>query len=160
LLPDYLAKDLRVVFCGTAAGRRSGEVGHYYAGRGNKFWRALYEVGLTPERLSYREDARILEYGVGLTDLAKGVSGMDRELPAGALSPGRLQSVVAGWQPRILAFNGLNAGRAMLGKKTVDRYGRYQVAGFPPIWILPSTSGAANAHWSIELWKELAQQAS
>jgi TDG/mug DNA glycosylase family protein len=36
-LPDYLALDLRVVFCGTAVSARSAEVGGYYAGPGNEF---------------------------------------------------------------------------------------------------------------------------
>ena len=43
-LPDLLLPDLRVVFVGTAAGKRSAELGHYYAGRGNRFWRTLHEV--------------------------------------------------------------------------------------------------------------------
>jgi double-stranded uracil-DNA glycosylase len=36
-LPDYLAFGLRVVFCGTAAGKTSASSGHYYAGTGNLF---------------------------------------------------------------------------------------------------------------------------
>src|SRR2546427_10087333 len=46
-LPDLLAPSLRVVFVGTAAGRESAAK-CYYAGRGNRFWRTLHEVGLTP----------------------------------------------------------------------------------------------------------------
>jgi len=38
MLPDVLAANLDVVFCGTAAGKRSAEVGMYYAGPGNRFW--------------------------------------------------------------------------------------------------------------------------
>jgi double-stranded uracil-DNA glycosylase len=55
ILPDVLAPNLKVVFCGTAAGTQSAEVGAYYAGRGNKFWRTLYEIGLTPRQLAPHE---------------------------------------------------------------------------------------------------------
>ena len=41
ILPDVLAKGLRVVFCGTAASAMSAEQGAYYAGRGNAFWGTL-----------------------------------------------------------------------------------------------------------------------
>jgi len=41
VLPDYPAPNLMVVFVGTADGERSASVGHYYAGRGNKFWKRV-----------------------------------------------------------------------------------------------------------------------
>jgi TDG/mug DNA glycosylase family protein len=56
-LADLLATDLRVVFVGTAAGRRSAALGHYYAGRGNRFWRTLFDIGLTPRRFGCRPDS-------------------------------------------------------------------------------------------------------
>jgi TDG/mug DNA glycosylase family protein len=73
-LPDYLAPDLRVVFCGTAVGMRSASIGHYYAGTGNEFWALLCASGLVCEQLTYADDARILEFGIGLTDVAKHVA--------------------------------------------------------------------------------------
>ena len=45
-LPDLLQPDLDVVFVGTAAGRRSADVGHYYVGAGNRFWSTLHHVGI------------------------------------------------------------------------------------------------------------------
>jgi hypothetical protein len=81
LLDDLLPPGLRLVICGTAAGERSAKLGAYYAGRGNKFWRTLHEVGLTPDRTLIPSEFReLLSYGIGLTDLAKGVSGMNHTL--------------------------------------------------------------------------------
>ena len=57
-LPDVVLPGLKVVFCGTAAGTRSAQVGAYYAGRGNKFWRTLFQVGLTPRPLDPHEFVR------------------------------------------------------------------------------------------------------
>lgn len=74
VLPDYLAPGLRVVFCGTAVGETSAKRGHYYAGPGNEFWPLLYESGLVSEPLTPQDDARIVEFGIGLTDLAKRIA--------------------------------------------------------------------------------------
>ena len=70
ILPDLLANNLELVIVGTAAGRVSGRRGLYYAG--NRFWRTLHEVGLTPIELRPGEHGKLLDYGIGLTDLAKG----------------------------------------------------------------------------------------
>ncbi len=80
LIRDVLAPDLRVVFCGTALGTRSAQVGAYYAGRGNRFWSTLHEVGLTPVLLRPEEYTRVLDYGIGLTDICKTRSGSDAEV--------------------------------------------------------------------------------
>ena len=85
VLPDVLAPGLRVVFCGTAPGTESARAKAYYAHPQNRFWRAVFEAGLTPRRLAPAEYALAPRFGLGLTDIAKRASGMDRELPAGAL---------------------------------------------------------------------------
>ena len=85
VLPDALRPGLRIVFCGTAAGNVSAARGAYYADPQNKFWRALHEVSLSPRLLRPEEFREALQWGVGLTDMAKQVSGMDRELPPGVL---------------------------------------------------------------------------
>jgi len=78
ILPDLLANDLDLVIVGAAAGRVSAERRLYYAGPGNQFWRILHEVGLTPIELRPDDYAKLLDYGIGLTDLAKGACGADR----------------------------------------------------------------------------------
>ena len=44
VLPDVLERGLKVVFCGTALGPTSAQVGAYYAGPGNQFWDVLFSV--------------------------------------------------------------------------------------------------------------------
>ena len=46
-------------------------VGHYYAGRDNEFWPLLFEGGVVPEPFDYRDDKRVIEFAIGLTDLVK-----------------------------------------------------------------------------------------
>jgi TDG/mug DNA glycosylase family protein len=88
---DLLRPGLRLVICGTAAGETSAKLGAYYARPGNKFWRVLHEVGLTPDRALFPSEFReLLTYGIGLTDLAKGVSGMDHTLMRQSLRPSQI----------------------------------------------------------------------
>src|ERR1700729_4350391 len=85
VLPDLLRPGLRIVFCGTAAGNVSATRGAYYAHPQNRFWSALHAFGLTPRQVRPEDYAELSQWGLGLTDIAKHVSGMDRELPPGAL---------------------------------------------------------------------------
>ncbi len=155
MLPDHLAPGLRVLFCGTAAGTASAARGHYYAGPGNRFWGLLATTGLTPRQLAPEEDHLLPGFGLGLTDLAKGVAGMDREIPAGAYDPARLAALVAEWQPGVVAFTSLTAARLALGDKGLNA--GPQPGGFAgsAVWALPSPS-RANGHFSPGVWQALA----
>jgi hypothetical protein len=112
VLPDYLAPGLRVVFCGTAVSTTPASRGHYYAGPGNEFWPLLHESGLTPVLLTPDEDARVLEFGLGLTDLAKTVAASsDAGLGAHYDIDGFVEKI-EGLPPAWLAFHGKAAGKA------------------------------------------------
>jgi TDG/mug DNA glycosylase family protein len=156
ILEDLLRPNLRLVICGTAAGTRSAEIGAYYAGRGNKFWRTIHAIGLTPHLVA-PEDWRSLDaFGIGFTDMAKSHFGMDKDLPAGCFDAGRLRTAIEEVQPGALAFNGKAAAKAFLGRAPVEYGRREETIGKTAIWILPSTSGAASGAWSVGPWKELA----
>ncbi len=161
ILPDVLAPSLRIVFCGTAAGAVSAARGCYYAHPQNKFWRALYAAGLTPRLLSPSEFASLPAYGLGLTDIAKSVSGMDNQLPAGALARGPCAAMAAkirAAQPKILAFTSLTAGRRFL-KREAGFGEQPQRILATRIWLLPSPSPAANWNWDEKWWRALGEAA-
>ncbi|MBS0431922.1 MAG: mismatch-specific DNA-glycosylase [Proteobacteria bacterium] len=156
VLPDVLAPDLRVVFCGTAAGTRSARDGAYYAHPGNYFWRTLFETGLTPRRLSPHEFPRVPEFGIGLTDLAKRHFGADHELPRDAFDAASLQRKIARCKPRIIAFTSKNAAYGYFGR--VLAYGEQdERVATSRVFVLPSPSGQARKFWDIEPWHELAR---
>jgi len=161
ILPDVLAPGLRIVFCGTAAGNVSAARGCYYAHPQNKFWRTLEAVGLTPYRLDPPDFAMAPRWGIGLTDIAKGVSGMDKQLPLGALGrePCRTMAAkIAAARPNILAFTSLTAGRRYLGHDAA--FGEQpETIGVTRIWLLPSPSPAANWNWEEGWWRALAAAA-
>lgn len=156
VLPDVLRPGLRLVFCGTAAGRRSAADRAYYAHPGNMFWRALWQAGLTPHRLEPAQYRELLDYGIGLTDLAKRHIGNDSELPHDAFDVPALRTRIAHHAPHMLAFTSKQAGRQALGHAVT--------LGLQPeqfettrLFVLPSPSGQARGHWDIQPWRDLAR---
>ena len=161
ILPDVLRPGLKIVFCGTAVGTVSARRGAYYAHPQNKFWRALFAVGMTPRLLAAEEYRLLPQWGIGLTDIAKHVSGMDAELPAGALGKeacAALTAKIRENQPDFLAFTSLTGGRRWLGRAanlgdSGERIGKTRV------WLLPSPSPTAGYRWDESWWRRLAEAA-
>jgi len=154
VLPDVLQPGLQLVFCGTAAGKRSAAEGAYYAHPGNLFWRALCDAGLTPRLYAPAEFPLLPLLGIGLTDLAKRHSGNDDELPRDAFDVDALRRKIERHAPRLLAFTSKAAARAALGHPA--GYGlQAERIGGTQIFVLPSPSGQARGHWTIEPWREL-----
>lgn len=156
VLPDLLRPGLRLVFCGTAAGRASARAGAYYAGPGNAFWPTLAYVGLTPRELAPGEFELLPEHGIGLTDLCKVRHGSDAEVGTTEFDVDGLHARIAAAEPERLAFNGKNAARGAL-ERAVDYGCQDEPFGGAEVWVLPSTSGAARGHWDVGPWEELAQ---
>jgi TDG/mug DNA glycosylase family protein len=156
ILPDILGPNLKVVFCGTAAGAVSAKRGAYYAGPGNKFWKIIHKIGLTDRVLTPEEYPEVQGFGIGLTDVAKLTSGADSTLRAAHFDRAGLRDAMVRHRPRALAFNGKKAAQVFLQRPC--NYGRQaQFVGTTLIYVLPSTSGAANGSWSETPWHELAR---
>ncbi len=163
VLPDVLAPGLRIVFCGTAAGTESARRQAYYAHPQNRFWRALAEAGLTPRLLAPAEYRLMPSFGLGLTDLAKRASGMDRELPAGALgraAQAELREKIEAHGPGVLAFTSLTAGRRFLSRADAGFGPQPERIGATAIWVLPSPSPTAGWNFDIAPWRALAAAAA
>ena len=159
ILPDVLAPNLRVVFCGTAAGTRSAREGAYYAHPGNYFWRTLFEAGLTPRRIAPHDFREVLQYGIGMTDLAKRHFGADHELPRDAFDAAALKRKLARFKPAIVAFTSKNAAFGYFGRVLACGEQPERIAA-SRVFVLPSPSGQARKFWNIEPWRQLAEAAA
>ncbi len=161
-LRDLLKCNLRVIFIGTAAGKRSAVLGHYYAGHGNRFWRTLHEVGLTPRLFEPREFSDLLALGIGLTDMSKLGAGMDHQIAKRQFDPEQFEANVRHYRPRVVAFTSKKAASIWLGKAATRAiaYGRQpqRPTDFPEMFVLPSPSGAARFYWDITPWRQLAER--
>jgi len=159
VLPDVLRDDLDVVFCGTAAGHVSAELGQYYAGPGNEFWNVLSDAGFTPETLRPCEFQRVLDYDIGLTDLNKEQSGRDDELTRDGYDATGLEQKVLSYRPRVLAFTSGTAAKKFYRRTKVPWGPQAKPIGETIVWVLPSTSAIARKHWPglKHHWYELAK---
>ncbi|MEI7713257.1 MAG: mismatch-specific DNA-glycosylase [Rhodospirillales bacterium] len=154
VLPDLLVPGLRLVVCGSAAGTASAAKGAYYAGPGNKFWPILAETGLTPRLLRPEEFPLLAAFGIGLTDLAKHASGPDAAIKRRDYDTEGLATRIRAYRPAVLAFNGKRPASIFLGHRVL--YGLQPILpDFPPIFVLPSTSGLASGHWDPTHWHDV-----
>jgi len=133
-------------------------VGHYYAHPGNRFWRTIHEVGLTPRRYEPGEFRSLLSLGFGFTDLCKSGAGMDHQIVDHPIDVAGFKSKIRRFRPRSIAFTSKKAASFFYEKPTkAIALGRQRCDGdFPDIFVLSSPSGAASGSWTIEPWRELA----
>ncbi len=156
VLDDVLAPGLGAIICGSAVSAASARAGAYYANPQNRFWRTLHEVGLTPRELAPADYRRLIDHGIGLTDLAKQESGADWTLSPSAYDVDGLAARVVPLAPGALAFNGKTPANAFYGADGLA-YGRQpRGLGAIPVFVLPSTSPAARRYWDIAPWRDFA----
>src|SRR5687768_18516687 len=65
-IPDVIAPDLNVLFCGINPGLYSGATGHHFARPGNRFWPSLHGAGFTRRLLDPSEERLLLASGYGI----------------------------------------------------------------------------------------------
>lgn len=156
ILPDVLQPDLKVVFCGTAASNKSAQLRAYYAGPDNYFWGILYRVGLTPYQLEPHEFRRVLEYGIGLTNIVRNATGMDKHLVKADFDAQILRTNILQVNPKVLAFNGKKAAQEFFNQPMIAYGQQPETVGETTVFVLPSTSGAARGFWNETYWYALA----
>lgn len=109
-LEDLVREGLDVLFVGFNPNPLAIEREHYYARSTNRFWEDLHEAGFVPRVLrGPHEDRRVLEFGVGLTDVVKRPTATSDQLTAADYRAGfaRLALLVERQRPRLVCFNGL-----------------------------------------------------
>jgi TDG/mug DNA glycosylase family protein len=149
-LPDILPADgtLRVLFVGINPGLRSAEVGHNFAGPGNRFWPAMHLAGFTPRRFTPEEDVLLPQLGLGITNIAdrptRAASELSREeLRAGAA---QLEELVAHTRPRLVVIVGITAYRHAFDRPKATLGLQEDTVGGRPVWVLPNPSGLNAGH--------------
>ena len=159
-LPDLIEPGVRLLFVGFNPSVRAARLGHYYAGRNNRFWDLLAASGLTPRRFHFEEDRRLLELGIGVTDLVKRPTRSAAEVTAAEYREGvgRLRAILAEIQPRVVCYNGKGVYLMAAGVPAAP-WGRQATRVAPGVtdFVVPSPSGLARipfaekARWYTEL---------
>jgi double-stranded uracil-DNA glycosylase len=163
-LRDRIAPGLRVLFVGINPGVRSAVTGHHFAGFSNRFWKLLRDSKLVPEPITYEEDARLVEWQLGITNLiARPSPGINDLRPAEYVEGWRILSrKIRRYHPTVVALVGVTLYRAVLpllqdvpaGERRAARLSPEHVLGLRPetihgarLFVLPNPSGR-NANFS------------
>ncbi len=163
-LPDVLAPELRIVFCGINPGLASAAAGAHFANPRNDFWRLLHDAALTPRLLAPHEQWELLRFGLGVTNAARratpGSGDLRRADFTGAAS--RLEQLCAELGPSYLAFVGKEAYRGAFGVRPPLGLLDHRISD-SRLFVLPSTSPANAAvpyEERLTWFQELAGRAS
>ncbi|MEA2507143.1 MAG: double-stranded uracil-DNA glycosylase [Actinomycetota bacterium] len=159
-ISDLIAPGLRVLFVGINPGLYSAAVGHHFARPGNRFWPVLHASGFTPRLLSPFEERELLKLGLGITNVVARTTATAAELATEELKQGVdvLAGKVRRYQPRVVAFLGLDSYRKGLGRPRAAIGLQEETISGSALWLLPNPSGL-NAHFQIPelaaLYREL-----
>nr|WP_205516885.1 mismatch-specific DNA-glycosylase [Paenibacillus sp. SYP-B3998] len=107
-ISDHLQENLSILFVGYNPSLRSGETGHHYASPSNRFYRILFQTGLTPRLYKPQEDGDLLQLGYGFTNIVSRPT-----LTAAEISPDEyregsviLRDKIQTYHPKVVCFVG------------------------------------------------------
>jgi len=139
-----------VLFVGINPGIRSAQTGHHFAGYSNRFWKLLFDSKLVPERIDWRDDQRLPEWGFGITNLVPretpGIDTLSRDECLAGVEV--LRKKVRRFKPEIVAFVGVSLYRWIFGITGAVGLGPQREAfEGAQVFVLPNPSGR-NANFS------------
>ncbi len=150
-LPDVIAKNLRVLFCGINPGLYTAAAGHHFARPGNRFWPALYKSGFTDRLLSPFDERELLKAKLGITNVVSHATASASEVTKEDFVRGgrTLRRKVRRYRPRIVAILGIEAYRKAFGQLEVEIGEQDETIGEARLWVLPNPSGL-NANYQLK----------
>jgi TDG/mug DNA glycosylase family protein len=142
-VPDVIAPDLDVLFCGINPGLFTAAVGHHFARPGNRFWKVLQASGFSDDVLDPYEERRLLELGIGVTNLVSRATATATELTREELRTGARQVArrVTRWRPRYVAVLGMTAYRLAFDRPRAGIGEQPEQLSGARVWLLPNPSG-------------------
>lgn len=162
-VPDVIAPQLRVLFCGINPSLYSAAVGHHFARPGNRFWPALHRAGFVDRVLDPSEERELLARGIGITNVVPCATASAAELTPDDYRRGAalLLRKVKKFAPAVVAFVGIEAYRIATGQPRATIGPQPQPFGGARAWLLPNPSGL-NAHYQLDrlgaIYGELARE--
>ena len=161
-LPDVIAANLRVLFCGINPGLYTAAVGHHFARPGNRFWPALHQSGFTERLVSPFDERDLLKSGIGISNVVPHATASAAELTKeDFIAGGRaLAAKVKRYHPQVVAILGVGAYRHAFAKPKAQIGEQAERIHDARVWVLPNPSGL-NANYQlpelVRLFGELRQ---
>lgn len=153
VVPDLVAPNLTVLFCGINPGLYTAAIGHHFGRPGNRFWPALHGAGFTPRLLKPWEEHELLPLGYGITNMVPRTTAAASALrPEEYVAGGaRLAHLVRTCTPRVVAFLGIGAYRTAFGRPKAQLGLQPERLEGSRLWALPSPSGLNANHQLSDL---------
>ncbi|KAJ4397438.1 uracil DNA N-glycosylase Thp1 [Gnomoniopsis smithogilvyi] len=108
-LPDALAPNLHVLFCGLNPGIQTAIDGHAYSSPTNRFWKLMYSSGVLPVPCTAQEDRTLPKrFNLGLTNIVERPSRNGSQLSKAEMDAGVpvLEEKVRRWRPEVVCLVG------------------------------------------------------
>jgi double-stranded uracil-DNA glycosylase len=159
---DHIKEQLKILFVGFNPSIRSSETGYHFANPNNRFWRILHEADLTPRRYDASEDARLLDLGMGITNIVARPTKAADEITKEEYKEGKdiLQRKIEKLKPKVVCFVGKGVYQEYSGLKNVP-WGMQDKAVVPGTidFVAPSSSGLVRMRIDeiVEIYKKLGQ---
>jgi len=159
-LPDVIAPNLKVLFCGINPGLYTAAVQQHFGRPGNRFWPVLHRAGFTSRLFHPSEQRELLKAGYGITNLVARATAAAAELTDDELAAGAriLERKVRRFAPRVLAVVGVGAYRTAFARPRAKLGLQPETIGATQIWVLPNPSGL-NANYQpaqlVALYRQL-----
>jgi double-stranded uracil-DNA glycosylase len=149
-VPDVIAPNLRVLFCGINPGLYTAAVGHHFARPGNRFWPALFKSGFTQRLVSPFEERELLKLGIGISNVVPHATASASELTREDFVKGgrALAAKVKRYRPRAVAILGVGAYRDAFAKPKAQIGEQPDRIHDARVWVLPNPSGL-NANYQL-----------
>lgn len=150
-LPDVVGPDCKILFAGINPGLYTAATSTHFGRPGNRFWPGLFHAGITPALFHPSDQWKLVDLGVGITNLVPWATKTAEELTDEQINQGiqTLRELVARVQPVWLGVLGITTLRAALKQKDISMGPMREKWGKTGIWVLPNPSGL-NAHLKME----------
>ncbi|MFI8710193.1 mismatch-specific DNA-glycosylase [Bacillus sp. NPDC077411] len=159
---DYVKEDLNILFVGFNPSIRSSETGHHFANPNNRFWKILYEAGLTPKKYEASEDYKLLDLDMGLTNIVARPTKAADEITKEEYKEGKeiLKQKIIRLKPKVVCFVGKGVYLEYSGQK-VAPWGQQPGPVTPGTidFVAPSSSGLVRMRLEeiVKIYKQLAK---
>ncbi|MGB3633941.1 MAG: G/U mismatch-specific DNA glycosylase [Rubrobacteraceae bacterium] len=141
---DLLRSDLDLLFCGYNPSLRSGDTGYHYAHPGNRFWRVLHTAGITDRLYTPEEDEKLLDLGIGFTNLCPRPTRRADELTKEEIRNGadELKARLERLKPSAVAYTGIGVYKWFRATSKAS-WGVQESSAVPGVTdvVVPSPSG-------------------
>ncbi|MEH7119309.1 G/U mismatch-specific DNA glycosylase [Neobacillus vireti] len=159
-IDDHLAKDLKILFVGFNPSIRSSELGHHYANPNNRFWKILFEAGITPRKYEATEDAKLLDLGYGFTNIVERPTKAAEEITKEEYKEGReiLKGKIERYRPKVVCYVGKGVYQEYSERKSAP-WGKQIESVVQGVvdFVAPSSSGLVRMKMNdiVDIYRQL-----